>query len=141
MAIRYENTIKGNGAKKIYDSISDFNGKPLGSLIDDYYQNLTETIFPNSKITPIESFYDIYTTLLLEEIEGCLLDKPLIDYFTNRYPDRITAYPEEFDSNNYGFGFQKNAEGEKLVKEFNEFLIKQILMNYIINGLILKLRN
>jgi len=42
----------------------------------------------------------------------------------NRFPTRIAAYPEEFDVNNYGFGFQKNAEGEKLVKEFNEFLNK-----------------
>ena len=47
-----------------------------------------------------------------------------MDYFTNRYPGRITTYPKEFDDNNYGFGFQKNEEGEKLVKEFNEFLSK-----------------
>ena len=124
MAIRYENTIRGAKSNKIYNSIRDFNGDSLGSLNDNYYQNLTKSIFPNSNITRFESFYDIYTALILEDIEGCLLDKPLVDYFTNRYPLRITAYPEEFDINYYGFGFQKNAEGEKLVKEFNEFLNK-----------------
>ena len=42
----------------------------------------------------------------------------------NRYPERVTVYTKDFDVNNYGFGFQKNAEGEKLVKEFKEFLGK-----------------
>jgi len=129
MAIRYENTIKANKSNKIHNSISDFNGDSLGSLNDNYYQNLTKSNFPNSNITSFESFYDIYTALLLEVIEGCILDKPIVDYFMNRYPERITVYPEEFELNpffwnNYGFGFQKNDEGEKLVKEFNEFLNK-----------------
>ena len=124
MAIRYENTLSANDSNKIFSTISDFDGESLGSLMDNYYQNLTKTNFPNSKITAIESFYDIYTSLLIDDISGCLLDKPLVDYFVNRYPDTITVYPEDFDVNNYGFGFQKNTEGEKLMKEFNEFLNK-----------------
>ena len=124
MAIRYENTIWGNETGVIYSTLSDFDGKPLGSLNDEYYKDLTKTNFPNSEIFTFENIYDIYTTLLLEDIKGCLLDKPFVDYFTNRYPGRITTYPKEFDDNNYGFGFQKNEEGEKLVKEFNEFLSK-----------------
>ena len=124
MSIRYENTIKANTSNKIYNSISDFNGDSLGSLNDNYYQNLTKSKFPNSNITSFDSFYEIYNSLLLEDIHGCILDKPIVDYFTNRYQSRITSYPEVFDQNNYGFGFQKNAEGEKLVKEFNEFLNK-----------------
>ena len=72
----------------------------------------------------MESVYDIYTQLLLEDLKGCLLDKPFVDYFMNRYPGRISVYPRDFDTSNFGFGFQKNAEGEKLVKEFNEFLSK-----------------
>ena len=92
MAIRYENTVDGNESGKIYSTISDFDGEPLGSLIDDFYQNLTSTNFPNSEIIAIESFYDIYTSLLLEEIEGCLLDKPFVDYFVNRYPERVTVF-------------------------------------------------
>ena len=60
MAIRYENTLSANDSNKIFSTISDFDGEPLGSLIDDYYQNLTSTNFPNSEIIAIESFYDIY---------------------------------------------------------------------------------
>lgn len=85
----------------------------MGSLIDDYYQNLTSTNFPNSEIIAIESFNDKYTSLLLEEIEGCQINKPLVDYFVNGYPERVTVYTKDFDVNNYGFGFKKNAEGEK----------------------------
>lgn len=34
----------------------------------------------------------------------------------------MTYYPDIFGENNYGFGFQKNGEGETLLKEFNEFI-------------------
>ena len=74
MAIRYENTVDGNESGKIYSTISDFDGEPLGSLIDDYYQNLTSTNFPNPEIIAKESFNDKYTSLLLEEIEGCQIN-------------------------------------------------------------------
>ena len=124
MTIRYENTEDGNNSNTIYNSLDDFDGEPLGSLNDNYYQNLTKSKFPNSNITSIDSFYDLYTSLLREEIIGCLLDKPIVDYFINRYPERITLYPDKFDSNNYGFGFQRNEEGEILSKQFNEFLSK-----------------
>ena len=124
MAIRYENTIWGNETGIIYTTLDDFNGKPLGSLKDEYYMDLTKENFPNSEIFTYDNIYDMYTTLLLEDIKGCILDKPFVDYFMNRYPGRITTYPKIFDDNNYGFGFQKNDEGEKLAKEFNEFLSK-----------------
>lgn len=91
MILSYENIVEGGNSNKIYSIISDFNGDPLGSLIDEYYQNLTRTNFPNSKIFVIESFYDIFTKLLIEEIEGCLLDKPFVNYFINRYRERVTV--------------------------------------------------
>ena len=58
------------------------------------------------------------------KIEGCLVEKPFYDYFSNRYPERVTYFSDNFNENNYGFGFQKNEEGEKLLNEFNEFLNK-----------------
>ena len=120
--IRHENKDDGNQPNKIYDTVKDFDGEVMGSLEDSSYYNITKKNFPNSEIIQLNSFYDIYTNLLLEKIEGCLLDKPIVDYFVNRYPDRITYYPDIFDENNYGFGFQKNGEGETLLKEFNKFL-------------------
>ena len=124
MVIRYDNAIPGNTSNKIYNSIDDFDGDPLASLNVEYYQNLTKSNFPNSNITTIDNFYDIYTSLLLEETYGCLLEKPIVDYFVNRYPERVTFYPKIFELNNYSFGFQRNEEGEILSKQFNEFLSK-----------------
>ena len=122
MTIRYENTVDGNKSSTIYDIIKDFDGKVIGCNIDPTYYNMTKKSFPNSKIIQYDSFSDLYANLLYQTFEGCLLDKPIVDYFVNRYPDRITYYPDIFDENNYGFGFQKNGEGETLLKEFNEFL-------------------
>lgn len=58
----------------------------------------------------------------MKDIEGFIIDKPISDYFSNRYPERIAFYEDILDKNNYGFGFQKNQEGEVLLKEFNQFL-------------------
>ena len=122
MTIRYENTVDGNESSSIYDTIKDFDGEVLGCLPDATYYNLTKKNFPNSKIIQLDSFSDLYANLLFQTFEGCLLDKPFVDYFVNRYPERVTYYPDIFDENNYGFGFQKNGEGETLLKEFNEFI-------------------
>lgn len=115
-------TQRGSKAKRIYDSIEDYDGDVLGSLADSSYYNLTKKIFPNSKIIQYTNFYDIFAELLLDSNEGCILEKPIVDYFVNRYPEDITYYEDIFDDNNYGFGFQKNEEGYALLKEFNEFL-------------------
>ena len=92
----------------------------MGCLNDSAFYNMTKTFFPNSKIIQFNSYFDIYRSLLFEEIEGFLIDKPIVDYFVNRFPERVSYYPDIFDQNNYGFGFQKNEEGENLLKEFNE---------------------
>ena len=109
MAFRYENTIWGNETGIIYSTLSDFDGKPLASLNDEYYQDLTKKNFPNSEIVTMESVYDIYTQLLLEDLKGCLLDKPFVDYFMNRYPGRISVYPRDFDTSNFGLVSKKKC--------------------------------
>lgn len=122
ITVRYENTVEGSEESIIYDTIRDFNGQILGSLSDSYYYDMTKKNFPNSEIIKFDDFYDLYASLLLEDIEGFIIDKPISDYFSNRYPERITFYEDILDKNNYGFGFQKNQEGEVLLKEFNQFL-------------------
>ena len=81
ISFRYENTEKGSKAKRIYDSIEDYDGDVLGSLADSSYYNLTKKIFPNSKIIQYTNFYDIFAELLLDSNEGCILEKPIVDYF------------------------------------------------------------
>jgi polar amino acid transport system substrate-binding protein len=120
MIIRYGNHIDfGNS---IYDSIKDFNGETLGTL--HIYSELTKSFFPDSKIIYKDNFYELYIELLAERVEALILDKVIADYFNNRYPQKVSFYSDELEKNNYGFGFQKNEEGEILRNQFNEFLKK-----------------
>ena len=122
ITIRYENSVKGKNPNKIFDMARDYNGQILGTLSDPSYYNLVQKNYPDSEIMHSDSFYDIFAKLLLGQIKGCLLDKPLVDYFTNKYPKKLSFYSDIFDENNYGFGFQKNLEGGSLVSEFNQFI-------------------
>jgi len=120
--IRYENSPVFATGLNIYDSVDDFNGEILGSLNESHYINITNSHFQKSELILSDSFYDLYTELLYENIEGFIIDKTIADYFQNRYPDRLTFYTENYLNNSYAFGFQKNDEGEKLLNEFNDFL-------------------
>jgi ABC-type amino acid transport substrate-binding protein len=123
ITIRYENSVKGKNPNKIFDMARDYNGQILGTLSDPSYYNLVQKNYPDSEIMHSDSFYDIFAKLLLGQIKGCLLDKPLVDYFTNKYPKKLSLYSDIFDENNYGFGFQKNLEGGSLLSEFNQFIL------------------
>ena len=118
MIIRYANHIEFDTV--IYDSIKDFNGQSLGTLV--VYSELTKSLFKDSEIICKDTFYELYIELLAERIEGIIIDKVIADYFNNRYPNRISFYTDILEENNYGFGFQKNKEGETLRNQFNEFL-------------------
>ena len=118
MIIRYSNHIEFDTV--IYDSIKDFNGQSLGTLV--VYSELTKSLFKDSEIICKDTFYELYIELLAERIEGIIIDKVIADYFNNRYPNRISFYTDILEENNYGFGFQKNKEGETLRNQFNEFL-------------------
>ena len=118
MIIRYGNHKEFENS--IYESVKDFDGESLGTLAA--YNKLSESLFQNSKIIHKDTFYDLYIELLAERIEGIIIDKVIADYFNNKYPNRITFYSDILEENNYGFGFQKNEEGEILRNQFNEFL-------------------
>ena len=118
MIVRYGNHIEFETT--IYDSIKDFDGESLGALA--VYNELTESFFPDSEIINKDTYYELYIELLAERIEGIIIDKVIADYFNNKYPNRITFYSDILEENNYGFGFQKNEEGEILRNQFNEFL-------------------
>jgi polar amino acid transport system substrate-binding protein len=120
MIIRYGNHI--DFLNLFYDSIKDFNGEALGTLT--VYSELTKSFFPDSEIIYKDTFYELYIELLAERIEAIIIDKVIADYFNNRYPQKISFFSDELEKNNYGFGFQKNEEGEILRNQFNEFLKK-----------------
>ena len=115
MIVRYGNHIEFDTV--IYDSIKDFNGQSLGALA--VYSELTKSLYKDSEIIYKDNFYELYIELLVERIEGIIIDKVIADYFNNRYPNRIIFYNDILEKNNYGLGFQKNEEGEILINLMN----------------------
>ena len=120
--IRFENSKKSEDWIKIYDSIDDFNGRTLGSLDDATYINITKNKFPNSTLKIEKGFYDLYKQLLYKNIDGFVIEKPIVDYFYNNIPEIVAYYNETYGENKYGFGFQKNENGSIILEEFNDFL-------------------
>ena len=142
--IRYENS---NSSKvwKINDSIKDFKNKKLGILgfINDYnfsdsikkLLNISDNIF-NDKIVNENLINSLYISLLKEEVDALLIDKPIAEYYSKHF-DKLTYFPESISDNSYGIGFfnetLKNEFNEFLNKNYNEDQLNKMLDNWINN--------
>ena len=135
--VRYENLPESAKLGPFYENAKDFDGENLGIFKDSSFEDLTKTNFPNSKYTYIDGAFGIFQALLMEEIEGFLMDEPNAEYFKIVYPERITYFPENFQENQYAFGFQKTNEGKILLDKFNQFLsntnLKEIYDKWNVN--------
>ena len=122
--VRYENLPISAEGMSLYENAKDFDGEKLGILKDSSLEDLTKTNFPKSNYNYYDGTFELFQNLLMEEIDGLLMDEPYAEYFQVVYPERITYFPESFDENQYAFGFQKTDEGKILLDKFNEFLSK-----------------
>ena len=135
--VRYENLPESAKLGPFYENAKDFDGEDLGILEDSSLEDLTKTNFTKSKYTYYDGTYELFQALLMEEIEGFLMDEPNAEYFKIVYPERITYFPENFQENQYAFGFQKTDEGKILLDKFNQFLsntnLKEIYDKWNVN--------
>ena len=135
--VRYENLPDSAKLGPFYENAKDFDGEDLGILEDSSLEDLTKTNFTKSKYTYYDGTYELFQALLMEEIEGFLMDEPNAEYFKIVYPERITYFPENFQENQYAFGFQKTDEGKILLDKFNQFLsntnLKEIYDKWNVN--------
>ena len=122
--VRYENLPESVEEILFYNESKDFDGETLGIIKDSSVVNLTKKNFPESNVVYYDGTFEVFQGLLKEEIEGFLIDEPYAEYFHALYPDRLTYFPDKYDENQYGFGFQKTDEGKILLDQFNEFLSK-----------------
>ena len=86
------------------------------------FYDLTSKITTDENIIRQPSISDLYTELLLENIDGFYVDEMLAQYYKNLIPQRITFIDPNLEKDKNAFAFQKNDEGKKLAEEFNEFL-------------------
>ena len=119
--VRYEN-LPDSADWYIYHSIEDFDGEILAIVSSAPFGNLTKENFPNSQYKYYDNIYIPYEDLLMEDIEGFLIDEPIADYFKLFYPERLDYYTTDFFNFKYGFAFKKDEEGTALLNEFNQFL-------------------
>lgn len=122
VVVRYENLEDSIGFKNVYDSIEDFKETKLGLLEGSMFYDLTSKITTDENIIRQPSISDLYTELLLENIDGFYVDEMLAQYYKNLIPQRITFIDPNLEKDKNAFAFQKNDEGKKLAEEFNEFL-------------------
>ena len=122
IVVRYENLEDSIGFKNIYNSIEDFKDAKLGLLEGSMFYDLTSKMTTEENIISQPSFPDLYTELLLENIDGFYVDEILAQYYKNLIPQRITFIDPNLEEAQNAFAFQKNEEGQKLAEEFNEFL-------------------
>ena len=120
--VRYENLPNSSEWKALYESEKEFDGEKIGILLDSSFEDLTKKNFPKSEYIYYNGTFELYQALLLEEIEGFLIDEPNAEYFKVIYPERATYFPYNFEDNIYAFGFQKNEHGIALLNDFNKFL-------------------
>ena len=119
--IRYEN-LPESVNWTIYDSIEDFDGETLGIISNSPYENITKDKFPNSKYKYYDNISSPFQDLLLENIEGFLIDEPMVDHFRLLYPEILDYYTTDLLNIQYSFAFKKGENGITLLNEFNQFL-------------------
>lgn len=121
--VRYENLEESIGFKNVYNSLEDFKGTKLGFLEGSMFYDITTKITDEEKnIITKPLISDLYTQLLLENIEGFYIDEILAQYYTNLIPQRLTYINPKLNEMKNAFAFQKNEKGKELAEEFNEFL-------------------
>lgn len=131
--VRYENLPESAKWTTLYGSVEEFNGEKLGVLTGTFYSDLTKNIFPKSEVVEETNILDLLKLLLMEDIQGFIFDEPFIQYYKLKYPYRVNYYIlEDQEPNQNAFAFQKNAAGEALMKEFNDF-IKTIDLDSLYN--------
>ena len=120
--VRYSNLPESIEFKNPHESIEQFNGELLGVTIGSSYVPLTAEHFPKSKALGYVTFSELYYHLLMKNIEGFIIDEVIADYYQIVFNNKVTYYRLDIEEDNNAFGFQKNANGEALLNEFNEFI-------------------
>ena len=118
--IRYENSPKSLEWSNYYEKWEDLDGKVLGVMPASTFLNITKENFPNYIPLECPEIFDLFERLLLDDIEGFLVDEPVAEYFSIKFPERITYFEKDFYTNEYGFAFSN--DNDNLVNQFNEFL-------------------
>lgn len=137
LIVRYSNLPASHAWTVPCDSPERFDGEKIGLQTGTIFDELIAKYFPNSEIVTEDLLSALTIDLLTDKIKGFLFDKPIAEYLSLKYSWRLAYFDlEDLTEYKNGFAFQKNEEGNVLLKEFNEFIktlnLTQIYKKWIV---------
>ena len=122
------------------NAVSDpkvFDGKLMGIKVGSAYEQPTIDFFPNSQYSYFDTDSDLMVALKSGKIDGYLQDEPVAKMTCKENSD-LAYFKTPLMDDDYHFGFQKQTERSKVLKnQFNEML-KDMWSNGEIDRLIAK---
>ncbi len=114
---------KKDKLKKRPETFQDYNNSnmTLGVAEGYIFDSSVHKILPEVKVMTYRSRDDLFRALANGEIDGVADDEPIIRAIM-RSVDTVEIMDGYLEPADYGFIFPKDAAGEKLSKEFNEYL-------------------
>lgn len=110
-----------DGEDETTDGLEKFENAKLGVVTGSLYGGYSKEQFPNAEIYEYNTFADVLLALKLGKVDGTMLDLPNFNS-VKRTEKNLEYTPVPAYSVEIGFGFQKNANGNKLQSEMNGFL-------------------
>lgn len=102
-------------------TMEDFKTATLGVIDGSLYDGFSRELFPEARIDSYPSFNDLFQCVSQGKIDGFLLDLPNFSA-VRRSDERLSYINVPGYSVEIGIAFAKNADGEKLQTQMNEFL-------------------
>ena len=114
---------KDEKTKKLPETVEGFNSSDITlAVVDGYiFSDLAEKYYPETNILHFDSRENAYKSVLIGNADGVIDDEPIIRAIMRGNDDYrlIDGYVEPAD---YAFIFTKNESGEKLGREFSEYV-------------------
>lgn len=113
----------GEELKKI-TSIDDLKNAKIGAWSFSAYELNAQNFLPNAQYVHFDNLSDLVENLKQHKIDAFVIGK---SYFYNLQMDgvKIDALPQNLGDVQIGYVFPKNAKGEKLRTQMNEFIQKE----------------
>ena len=116
--------VKDNNESTLkYNSISELADKKIGILTGTIYDSITKKVLPDADYQYYSTITDLTSALLSNKIDGFAEDESILKEIVKNN-EEIGIIREEVSNVEVGIIFAKNAHGDKLREEFNEFFSK-----------------
>ncbi len=102
-------------------------GTKIAGITGSELADIPAALYPESVVESFNSFPDVFAALENGKVDAAAAYISQLDMINESYDD-LAYITTSFSNVTYGFGTQKNEKGDKLKKQFNEFL-KKIMDN------------